>query len=197
MKDKKEYSPVDMLKELRENNKACYPANTAPPPWKLDGYKQNAGHPDRKRVGYIARPANVEPYPDIPPDFQPNTGMLGKDPEDAYDDGYYIGVINTPDDMSRRLRLCYNCGRGGHYWADCTEELKDFLKRAKERVNREIRDNQGNQLNPNGGTGGKGARAPRLCWPAPIRPRPRTKRFSTTSLSVLERGCAHALALSG
>ena len=69
-------------------------------------------------------------------------------------------MINTADDMSRRLRLCYNCGRGGHYWADCTEELKDFLKRAKERTNREMRDNQANQLNRNGGAGAKGARAP-------------------------------------
>ena len=89
-------------------------------------------------MGYIAHPANVEPYPNIPPDFPPNAGMLGKDPEDAYDDGYYIGVINTADDMSLRLRLYYNCGRGGHYWADCTEDLKDFLKWAKERVNWEI-----------------------------------------------------------
>ena len=162
MKDKKEYGPVDMLKELRENDEARYPTNTAPPPWKPDGYNRNAGHPDRKGVGYIARPANVEPYPDIPPDFPPNTGMLGKDPEDAYDEGYYIGVINSADDMSRRLRLCYNCGRGGHYWADCMEELKDFLKHAKERTNREMRDNQANQLNPNGGAGGKGAHAPQV-----------------------------------
>ena len=160
MKDKKEYGLVDMLKELRENDEAHYPVNTAPPPRKPDGYNRNAGHPDRKGVGYIARPANVEPYPDAPPDFPPNTGMLGKDPEDAYDEGYYIGVINTADDMSRRLRLCYNCGRGGHYWADCTEELKDFLKRAKERTNREMRNNQANQLNRSGGTGGKGAHTP-------------------------------------
>ena len=118
-------------------------------------------------MGYITRPANVELYPDIPPDFPPNTGMLGKDPEDAYDEGYYIGVINTVDDMSRRLRLCYNCGRGGHYWADCTEELKDFLKRAKERTNREMRDNQANQLNPNGGAGGKGAHTPQAMLAGP------------------------------
>ena len=101
MKDKKKYGPVDMLKELRENDEAHYPANTAPPPQKPDGYNRNAGHPDRKGVGYIACPANVEPYPDAPPDFPLNTGMLGKDPEDAYDEGYYIGVINTADDMSR------------------------------------------------------------------------------------------------
>ena len=160
MKDKREYGPVDMLKELRENNEARYPANTAHRPGKPDGYGRNAGHPDRKGLGYIAHPTNVEPYPDVPQDFVPDTGVLGKDPEDAYDEGYYIRVINTADEMSRRLRLCFNCGRGGHYWADCTEPLKDSLKQAKERVNREIRENQEKQLNPNGGAGGKGARAP-------------------------------------
>ena len=160
MKDKREYGPVDMLKELRENDEAHYPANTAHHPGKLDGYGRNASHPDRKGLGYIACPTNVEPYPDIPQDFVPNTGVLGKDPEDAYDEGYYIGVINTADEMSRCLCLCFNCGRGGHYWADCTKPLKDSLKQAKERVNREIQENQEKQLNPNGGAGGKGACAP-------------------------------------
>ena len=83
MKDKREYGPVDMLKELRENDKARYLANTAHRPGKPDGYGQNAGRPDRKGLGYIARPTNVEPYPDVPQDFVPNTGVLGKDPEDA------------------------------------------------------------------------------------------------------------------
>ena len=160
MKDKREYRLVDMLKELRENDEARYPANTAHRPGKPDGYGRNAGHPDRKGLGYIARPTNVEPYPDVPQDFFLDTGVLGKDPEDAYDEGYYIGVINTADEMSRHLHLCFNCGRGGHYWADCTEPLKDSLKQAKERVNREIRENQENQLNPNRGAGGKGAHAP-------------------------------------
>ena len=100
MKDKKEYGPVDMLKELRENNEAHYPTKTAPPPRKPDRYNRNAGHPDWKGVGYIAHPANMELYPNIPPDFPPNTGMLGKDSDDACDEGYYIGVINTVDDMS-------------------------------------------------------------------------------------------------
>ena len=128
----------------------------------------------------------MEPYPDVPQDFIPNTGVLGKDPEDAYDEGYYIGVINTADEMSRRLRLCFNCGRGGHYWADCTEPLNDSLKQAKERVNREIQENQEKPLNPNGGTGGKGAHAPRLCRSVPIRQRPRTEHYLTDSLIILE-----------
>ena len=46
MKDKREYGPVDMLKELRENDEARYPANTAHRPGKPDGYGRNAGHPD-------------------------------------------------------------------------------------------------------------------------------------------------------
>ena len=135
MKDKREYSLVDMLKELRENNEAGYPANTAQRSGKTDGYSGNAGHQDRKGLGYIAHPTNVEPYPDVPSDFIPNTAVLGKDLEDAYDEGYFMGVINTADEMSRRLCLCFNCGQGGHYLGDCTEPLKDSLKQAKERVN--------------------------------------------------------------
>ena len=46
MKDKREYGPVDMLKELRENDEARYPANTAHHSGKPDGYSRNAGHPD-------------------------------------------------------------------------------------------------------------------------------------------------------
>ena len=132
MKDKKEYGPVDMLKELRENDEARYLVNTMHQSGKTDGYNWNAGHPDRRKGGYIARVANVEPYPDTPPDDGLGQLPFGKDPEEAYDKGYYIGVVNTADEMSWRLRLCYNCGLAGHYWADCTEPLSDSLKLAKE-----------------------------------------------------------------
>ena len=186
MKDKRENGPVDMLKELRENDEARYPANTAHRPGKPDGYGRNAGHPDRKGLGYKAHPTNVEPYSDVPQDFVLDTGVLGKDPEDAYDKGYYIGVINKADEMSRHLRLCFNCSRGGHYWVDCTKPLKDSLKQAKERVNQEIRENQEKQLNTNGGTGGKGACTPRLYWSVPIRQRLRIEHHPTNSLIILE-----------
>ena len=85
---------------------------------------------------------------------------FGKDPEEAYDKGYYIGEVNTADEMSWHLRLCYNCGLAGHYWADCTKPLSDSLKLAKGQLNRGIREKQENQLNPNVGAGGKGAHAP-------------------------------------
>ena len=111
--------------------------------------------------------------------------MLGKDPEDAYNEGYYIGVINTADEMSRHLRLCFNCGQGGHYWADCTEPLKDSIKQAKERVNQEIRENQEKQTQT-GAQEGREPASPRLCQSVPIWPRPRTEHYPTDSLIILE-----------
>ena len=101
----------------------------------------------------------MEPYPDPHPDIGSSPPPFGKDPEEAYDEGYYIWVINTADQMSRHLCLCYNCGLSGHYWADCTKPLSDSLKLAKERINWGIREKE-NQLNLNGGAGGKGAHAP-------------------------------------
>ena len=114
MKDKKEYGSVDMLKELRENDEARYPVNIAHRPGKMDGYDQNVGHPDQKRGGYIARVANVEPYPDTHPDVSLGQLPFGKDPEEAYDEGYYIGVVNTADEMSQHLHLFYNTPSA--YW---------------------------------------------------------------------------------
>ena len=104
----------------------------------------------------------MEPYPNTPPDVTPGQLPFGKDPEEAYDEGYYIGIVNTADEMSQYLCLCYNCGLAGHYWADCTEPLSDSLKLAKEQLNWGIREKQENQLNPNWGAGGKGVCAPQL-----------------------------------
>ena len=53
MKDKKEYDPVDMLKELREHEEARYPANTSYRP-KSDGHDRNTSQADRnKHVGFM------------------------------------------------------------------------------------------------------------------------------------------------
>ena len=123
----------------------------------------------------------MEPYPDTPPDVGPGQLPFGKDPEEAYDEGYYIGVVNTADKMSQHLCLCYNCCLARHYWVDCTEPLSDSLKFAKEQLNQGICEKQENQLNPNGGTGGKGATPPSRC-----QPRPRTDQFPTHSLRILE-----------
>ena len=102
----------------------------------------------------------MEPFPDTHPDTGSDPDPLGEDSGEAYDEGYYIGVINTADELNWCLGLCFNCGQAGHYWADCTEPLKDSLKVAKERCNQRIQDNPVQQLNPNGGAGGKEARTP-------------------------------------
>ena len=157
MKDKKEYDLVDMLKELREHEEARYPANTSYRR-KSDGHDRNAGQADRnKRVGFMMRAANLEPEQEPEPESDPEPP--GEDPENAYDDGYYIGVINTADKLDRHLGLCFNCGRPGQQWRDCTDPLKDSLKAAKERLNKIARD-KANQLNQNGGAGVKGAHIP-------------------------------------
>ena len=49
---------------------------------------------------------------------------------------------------------CFNCGKEGHRWADCTEPLKNSLKQAKERVNHKEQS-----LNWDAGARAKGA------WP--------------------------------
>ena len=57
------------------------------------------------------------------------------DPDEVYDEGYYVAVINMASEAQRWGR-CFNCGKEGHRWADCTEPLKESLKQAKERANR-------------------------------------------------------------
>ena len=75
--------------------------------------------------------------------------------EECYDQGYCMAVLNIADEADHRLGVCFNCGKSGHQWRDCPEELKESLKAAKERLNRDTR-----QLNKNGGAGVKGGRAP-------------------------------------
>ena len=61
------------------------------------------------------------------------------------------------------------CGKPGHQWRDCPEELKESLKATKEWLNRKTR-----QLNKNRGTGVKGGRTPQSAGHAkapPAKPR--------------------------
>ena len=55
-------------------------------------------------------------------------------PGEVYDEGYYMAVITMADEAEWWGR-CFNCGKEGHRWAECTEPLKDSLKRAKKRAN--------------------------------------------------------------
>ena len=71
MKDKKEYDPVDMLKELQSHEEARYPANTSYHP-KTDGNDRNSGQGDRNKcIGYTVWAANVEPEEESPQESDP------------------------------------------------------------------------------------------------------------------------------
>ena len=102
------------------------------------------------------------------------------DASEVYDEGYYIAVVAMADKADKWGR-CFNCGKEGHHWDECTTPLKDSLKWAKERANckRQL-------LNRDGGARVKGARPPRWGWPRLIQPMPKTSNSTVNSLCVLE-----------
>ena len=81
------------------------------------------------------QPATVPKYPTPEEDAESPEEPMPEDLDDAYDDGYYIGIINTVDESDRHLGVCFNCGRAGHQWHECTEPLKDSLKAAIDHLN--------------------------------------------------------------
>ena len=127
-------------------------------PTNTDGQAKGSGHYDRKPHSYTTQPATVPKYPTPEEDAESPEEPMPEDLDDAYDDRYYIGIINTVDESDRHLGVCFNCGRAGHQWHECTEPLKDSLKAAIDHLNC-IRQNKNirKPLNPNGGAGVKGA----------------------------------------
>ena len=91
-----------------------------------------------------------------------------------------MAVIAMADEADQWGR-CFNCGKEGHHWAECTELLKDSLKRAKEQANHKKQ-----LLNLDGGARAKGAQPPKWVWPRPIQPRPKTNKPRINSLCILE-----------
>ena len=91
-----------------------------------------------------------------------------------------MAIINMANEAGKWGR-CFNCGKEGHHWADCTEPLKESLKQAKERANCKKQS-----LNQDGGAGAKGAQPPRWVRPRPIQPRPKTSHPMINSLCILE-----------
>ena len=85
------------------------------------------------------------------PDLSPISEL---DPGEVYDEGYYMAVIAMADEADW-WGCCFNCGKEGHHWAECTEPLKDSLKRVKERANQKRQS-----LNWDGGARAKGACPP-------------------------------------
>ena len=151
--------PAQMLREIREQEDSRYPANTSPKPHHTDSGNKSTSHYnknstyDKPRV-YTVRHTDVQ-IPDQrgdEPDLSPTNDI---DPDEIYNEGYYVAVINTANEADKWGR-CFNCGKEGHRWAKCKEPLKESLKLAKERVNRKKQE-----LNWDGGVGMKGAQPPK------------------------------------
>ena len=158
MKDREQYGPAQVLREIQEQEDSRYPANTSPKPHHTDSGNKNTSHYNKnstydKPRAYTVRHTNVQ-IPDQggdEPDLSPTNDI---DPDEIYNQGYYVAVINTANEADKWGR-CFNCGKEGHRWAECKEPLKESLKLAKERANRKKQ-----ALNWDGRVGTKGARPP-------------------------------------
>ena len=140
MKDRDQYGPVQMLKEIWEQEDSCYLANTMLKPHNQDNHNENGNHYGGKGQTYdktqmyavrhteVHLPELEQEEPDSPP-------VSEFDPGELYDEGYYVAVIAMADEAEWWGR-CFNCGKEGHHWAECTEPLKDSLKRAKKEQTR-------------------------------------------------------------
>ena len=160
MKDHEQYGPAQMLREIREQEDSHYPANTSSKPHHTDSSNKNTSHYNKnstydKPRAYTVRHTDVQ-IPDQggdEPDLSPTNDI---DPDEIYDEGYYVAVINTANEADKWGR-CFNCGKEGHRWPECKEPLKESLKLAKERANHKKQ-----ALNRDGGVGTKGARPPQM-----------------------------------
>ena len=136
MKDRDQYGPVQMLKEIREQEDSRYPANTMLKPHNQDNHNKNANHYGGKSPSYNKTRTFAVRHTDVqlpnPDQDEPDSSLPSKiDTGEVYDEGYYMAMIAMADEVER-WGCCFNCGKEGHRWAECTEPLKDSLKRAKE-----------------------------------------------------------------
>ena len=161
MKDHDQYGPAQMLKEIREQEDFRYPANTTPKPHSQDNHNKNTNHYSGKGPSYdktrtfAVRHTNVQLL-NLDQD-KPDSSLASEfDVGEVYDEGYYVAMIAMVDEAEQWGR-CFNCSKEGLRWAECTEPLKDSLKRAKEWANRKRQS-----LNWDGGAGAKGAWSPQM-----------------------------------
>ena len=136
MKDCDQYRPAQMLKEIWEQGDSRYPANTTPKPHGQDNHNKNTSHYGGKGPSYDKTQTYAVRHTDVqlpnPDQDEPDSSLASEfDTGEAYDEGYYVAVIAMADEVER-WGHCFNCGKEGHCWAECTEPLKNSLKQAKE-----------------------------------------------------------------
>ena len=159
MKDHDQYRPAQMLKEIWEQEDSHYPANTMPKPHSQDNHNKNKNHYGGKGPSYNKTRTYAVRYTDVQlPNLdqdEPDSSLASEfNAGEVYDEGYYMAIIAMADE-AEQWGHCFNCGKEGHHWAECTEPLKDSLKWAKERVN-----HKRHSLNWDGGARAKGAWSP-------------------------------------
>ena len=101
------------------------------------------------RHTYVQLPDPEPDEPDPPLNCEFNAGEI-------YNEGHYMAIIAMAD-TADQWGHCFNCGKEGHHWVECTEPLKDSLKRAKEQANHKKQ-----LLNRDGGARAKGALSPQM-----------------------------------
>ena len=131
MKDRDQYGPTQMLKEIREQADSCYPVNTTLKLMNMDNQNKNTTHYDRKNTSYdkcrtyAVRQAGVQ-LPD-PVQEEPSPQPASQfDAAQTYDEGYYVAIVNTANEANKWGRY-FNCGKEGHQWQECTKPLKESL----------------------------------------------------------------------
>ena len=134
MKDCEQYGPAQMLREIREQEDSRYPANTSPKPHHTDSGNKSTSHYNKnstfdKPWVYTVRHTDVQ-IPDQrgdEPDLSPTNDI---DPDEIYDEGYYVAIINTANEADKWGR-CFNCGKEGHRWAESKENTERILEAGK------------------------------------------------------------------
>ena len=195
MKDREQYGPAQMLKEIQEQEDSHYLANTSPKPHHTDSGNKNTSHYNKnssydKPRAYTVRHTDVQ-IPDREGD-KPDSSLINEiDPDEIYDEGYYIAVINMANEADK-WGHCFNCGKEGHRWAECKEPLKESLKLAKERANHKkqvfkpgwgSRD-QGSLAPPDGYRQGRKLAGPQLTPSAFWNEDPRNRWLSSANLGT-------------
>ena len=136
MKDRDQYGPVQILKEIWEQEDSHYPVNTTLKPHSQDNHNKNTNHYGGKSPSYdktrtyAVRLTDVQ-LPNLDQD-EPDSSLTSKfNAGKVYDEGYYVAVIAMADE-AEQWGCCFNCGKEGHQWAECTKPIEDSLKWAKE-----------------------------------------------------------------
>ena len=106
MKDRDQYGPAQMLKEIREQEDSRYPANTTPKPHNHDNTNKNPTHyggkgsPYDKSRTYTVRHTDVQlldPEQDEPTP-SPSCDIVSGE---IYDDSYYVAIINMAKEAEK------------------------------------------------------------------------------------------------